>query len=114
MCHRYGVRANPEEIAIALHPGLLGSDVVPFWPESDLYPTYTVPVIRLTDDAEWELAPMEWGLLPSWWKPSARSKSRKTFQRKTFNARSETIHEKPSFRSAFKRRRCLIPGHSVL
>ena len=52
----------------------------------------------------------QWGLLPAWWKPSGKSASRNAFQRKTFNARSETVHEKPTFRSAFKTRRCLLPA----
>lgn len=44
-----------------------------------------------------------WGLIPSWAKDSS-------IGNKMFNARAETIAEKPSFREAFKRRRCLIPA----
>ena len=47
-------------------------------------------------------------MLPAWWKASAKSKSRNAFQRKCFNAKCETVHEKPSYREAFKRRRCLV------
>jgi putative SOS response-associated peptidase YedK len=43
-----------------------------------------------------------WGLIPSWAKDPA-------IGAKTFNARAETVAEKPSFRAAFKSRRCLIP-----
>jgi putative SOS response-associated peptidase YedK len=47
---------------------------------------------------------MRWGLVPSWW-----SKLLKELKLATFNARAETVAEKPFFRSAFKRSRCLIP-----
>jgi putative SOS response-associated peptidase YedK len=50
------------------------------------------------------LAPMRWGLVPSWW-----SKSLKDLKLATFNARAETVAAKPFFRGAFKRNRCLIP-----
>ena len=46
--------------------------------------------------------PARWGLIPSW------SKDDKIAQH-TFNARGETVAEKPSFRAAFKRRRCIVP-----
>jgi hypothetical protein len=51
-----------------------------------------------------ELMPMRWGLIPSWWKKKAKETPA------TFNARAETVAEKPMFRSAFKRSRCLIPA----
>ena len=47
---------------------------------------------------------MRWGLVPSWW-----SKPLKELKLATFNARAETVTEKPFFREAFKRTRCLIP-----
>jgi putative SOS response-associated peptidase YedK len=50
------------------------------------------------------LTPMRWGLVPSWW-----SKPLKEMKSATFNARAETVVEKPMFRDSFKRRRCLIP-----
>src|ERR1700730_18697474 len=50
-------------------------------------------------------APMRWGSIPSWW-----SKPLKEMNLATFNARVETITEKPMFRRAFKRTRCLIPA----
>ena len=51
-----------------------------------------------------ELVPMRWGLVPSWWKKKAKETPA------TFNARAESVAEKPMFRSAFKRNRCLIPA----
>jgi len=47
---------------------------------------------------------MRWGLVPFWW-----SKPLKELKLATFNARAETVAEKPFFREAFKRNRCLIP-----
>ncbi|WP_246719617.1 SOS response-associated peptidase family protein [Methylocystis sp. H62] len=47
---------------------------------------------------------MRWGLVPSWWKKPLRDLP------STFNARAETVAEKPMFRSAFKSRRCVIPA----
>ncbi len=50
------------------------------------------------------LVPFRWGLIPSWAKdPSIGNRM--------FNARAETIAEKPSFKEAFRKRRCLIPAH---
>ena len=50
------------------------------------------------------LVPMRWGLIPSWWKKAAKDVP------STFNARAETVADKPMFRSAFKRNRCIIPA----
>ncbi|WPL15702.1 hypothetical protein Thiowin_00616 [Thiorhodovibrio winogradskyi] len=58
---------------------------------------------RSRADIQRELASFHWGLVPSW------AKDRKLGY-KTFNARAETVAEKPSFRAAFKHRRCLIPA----
>jgi putative SOS response-associated peptidase YedK len=50
------------------------------------------------------LMPMRWGLIPRWWKKSLKELPA------TFNARSETVADKPMFRDAFRRNRCLIPA----
>ena len=54
-------------------------------------------------DSMRKLEQMRWGLVPSWW-----NKPLKELRLATFNARAETVVEKPFFRSAFKRTRCLI------
>ena len=54
-----------------------------------------------TKEREW--AHVLWGLIPSWSKDP-------TMGSRLINARSETAREKPSFRAAFKRRRCLVPA----
>jgi putative SOS response-associated peptidase YedK len=65
-------------------------------------PTQDIPIVRQTDDGR-ELAIVRWGLIPSW---SKDPKSGPLL----INARSDTVGEKPAFRSACKSRRCLIPS----
>jgi putative SOS response-associated peptidase YedK len=75
-----------------------------FDPRYNIAPTQEIAVIR-TDAAVGRriVSPMRWGLLPSWSKgpPSGPP---------MINARSETLADKPAFRTAFKSRRCLIPA----
>jgi putative SOS response-associated peptidase YedK len=61
------------------------------------------PVSVITNDARHALTPMQWGLVPPWAKDPK-------IGYKMINARAETLHEKPSFKNAYKRRRCLIPA----
>ena len=72
-------------------------------PRYNIAPTTTIDVLRLAETGL-ELVPMRWGLIPGWWKKTAKEVP------STFNARAETIAEKPMFRSAFKRTRCLVPA----
>jgi putative SOS response-associated peptidase YedK len=66
--------------------------------------TTTIDTI-LDAEARRQLRPMRWGLIPSWWQ-----KPLKDMKLATFNARAETLAEKPMFRAAFKSNRCLIPA----
>ncbi|MGJ0452788.1 MAG: SOS response-associated peptidase [Methylocystis sp.] len=72
-------------------------------PHYNIAPTTRVEVIRPAGGGN-ELVPMRWGLVPSWWKKPLNELP------STFNARAETVGEKPMFRSAFKSRRCIIPA----
>ncbi len=72
-------------------------------PRYNIAPTTQIEVIRRHDGGI-ELTPMRWGLVPLWWKKSLSELPA------TFNARAETVAEKPMFRSAFKSRRCIIPA----
>jgi len=70
----------------------------------NICPTDPVDVV-VSNDGKRTLVPMRWGLIPSWW-----SKPLKEMKVATFNARAETVAEKPMFRSAFEKTRCLIPA----
>jgi putative SOS response-associated peptidase YedK len=61
-------------------------------------------VVRLNAEGQRELVSMRWGLVPFFWKKTLKDVPA------TFNARVETVHEKPMFRDAFKKRRCVIPA----
>ena len=68
----------------------------------NIAPTQKAATVRQRDPAAGrELAMLRWGLIPSWAKDSS-------IGARTINARGDTVAEKPSFRSAFKRRRCLV------
>jgi len=69
----------------------------------NIAPTQAIAAVRLGEDGERELSAFEWGLVPSWMKERPKEKP-------MINARLETVMEKPSFRSAWKSRRCLIPA----
>lgn len=67
------------------------------WRE-EAYPTYPAPFIYL-DEGKPRCELAQFGLVPYW------AKDKKKFGLKTYNARSETVHEKPTYRSAWKERR---------
>ncbi|NMM42878.1 SOS response-associated peptidase [Rhodospirillaceae bacterium KN72] len=70
----------------------------------NIAPTQAVLAVRQEPDGP-AAFPARWGLIPSWSKdPSIGAK--------LINARAETVREKPSFKTAFQRRRCLIPADS--
>ncbi len=94
----FSIRSNLRQIGLGIVP------------DGGFYPLKPVPVIRLGEDGERGLDVCEWGLLPFWWKPSDKQPKRAAFQRQCFNARSETADTKPTYREAFKRRRCLLPA----
>jgi len=70
-------------------------------PRYNIAPTQPVATVIRDPAGHNRLEVMLWGLIPHWAKD-------RTGQAKMINARGETVHEKPSFRDAFKRRRCLI------
>lgn len=72
-------------------------------PRYNIAPTTPIEVIRPADGRA-ELGSMRWGLVPAWWKKPLSELPA------TFNARAETVAEKPMFRSAFKARRCVVPA----
>src|ERR1022692_1361585 len=70
-------------------------------PRYNIAPTQAVIVVD--DDGQRRMTTMRWGLIPSWAKDPA-------IGNRMINARAETLAEKPSFRAALKKRRCIIPA----
>src|SRR3954447_18100484 len=70
-------------------------------PRYNVAPTQTVAAVRADSSGKRQLALLRWGLIPSWAKDAKIASS-------LINARSETLAEKPAFRTALARRRCLI------
>lgn len=100
MCGRFTLRTSTESIA-DLFSGLeIDFPDDPIEPNYNVAPTHSVAAVRNQKDHN-ELAFLHWGLLPSWAKE-------KKMAARMINARSETVSEKPAFRAAFKRRRCLV------
>jgi len=75
---------------------------LPFPQSYNLAPTLQVPAVR-EQDRKRSLVTLRWGLIPHW----ARDKHIKA---STFNAREETLTQKPFFRDSFKSRRCIVPA----
>ena len=98
MCGRYTLTADADSIQLAFNLASIDGHEVPRY---NIAPSQQVAVI--TDRDPQALSYIKWGLVPSW------AKDPKIGNR-MINARSETAAEKPSFRTAFKRRRCLIPA----
>jgi putative SOS response-associated peptidase YedK len=96
MCGRYVIKSPSAKLKVKFRL----DDVPLFEPRYNVAPTQTVPAVRADDDLR-HLTMLRWGLIPSW------AKDAKIGYR-LINARSETVATKPSFRSAFKKRRCLI------
>jgi putative SOS response-associated peptidase YedK len=70
-------------------------------PNYNIAPTQSVPIV-FVEEGERRIEPMRWGLIPHWAKDLKIGYS-------TINAKSETVSEKPAFRAAFKKRRCVVP-----
>ncbi len=104
MCGRFTLRTPmnvlAEQFAILGMPSTMGPMVSRF----NIAPTQPVAIVRLASEPERprrELAMVRWGLIPGWAKDPSTSG-------RMINARAETVAEKPSFRAAFRRRRCLV------
>lgn len=96
MCGRYSLTADAEELARRFEFASDWRDLVPRY---NIAPTQQVLAVVGGDDRRAGL--MRWGLIPHW------AKERKS-GRPLINARAETVAERPAFRAAFRRRRCLV------
>ena len=72
-------------------------------PRYNIAPTMDALVVRETPAGEREAVMLRWGLVPAWAKDPAIGS-------RMFNARAEGVADKPAFRAAFRRRRCLVPA----
>ena len=98
MCGRYAIISAPE----AIRALFAYEDQPNFPPRYNVAPTQPVPIVRLMEGNR-RFALVRWGLLPAW------VKDPRTFSL-LINARGESINDKPAFRLAMRRRRCLFPA----
>lgn len=101
MCGRFTQQASWAEVHAFMQPIELSLPGEPITPAYNIAPSQPCWVLRPEGDALHALR-MRWGLLPGWAKDPKVGYS-------TFNARAESMAEKPAFRSAFRARRCLVP-----
>jgi len=100
VCGRYELHAHPAAIALAF--GLAAPpEIVPRY---NIAPMQQVPIVRINAHGARELAFVRWGLVPRWAKDPA-------IGAKMINARGETVRDKPAFRTAYRRHRCLLPAN---
>src|ERR1700756_1274001 len=98
MCGRFVITSPPAAVR-----QVFGYSEQPnFPPRHNIAPTQPIPVVIVENGAR-HFRLMRWGLVPSWVKDPRKITL-------LINARSETINEKPAFKNAMRRRRCLIPA----
>jgi putative SOS response-associated peptidase YedK len=102
MCGRF---VSPEERALERAFDLGRRDNPnPFSRRFNVFPTDTIPFLRMPSNTDrLELATGRWGMVPHWWKEAKPPKT-------SFNARLEEAADKPMWRDAFSRSRCLVPA----
>lgn len=97
MCGRYAFFASADAVR-----RWFGVSAVPdLAARYNIAPTQQVPVVREREPGRREIALLRWGLVPPWAADPA-------IGQRLINARAETLAEKPSFRAAFRRRRCVV------
>src|SRR5262245_57184414 len=99
MCGRFSLTTSIETICKRFDAIFQGAE---WHPRYNIAPAQEILTVVSDQFGTRKIVPMLWGLIPHW------SKDRKAGY-KTINARAETLKEKPSFKVAFKRQRCLIP-----
>ncbi|QXP89618.1 SOS response-associated peptidase [Methylococcus capsulatus] len=101
MCGRYTLTTAADQYKAQVKYERARAFLEKLFARYNIAPTQDVAAVRTGTDGVRELVALRWGLIPGW------SKAPKT-EYSTINARAETVAEKPAFRSAFRRRRCLI------
>ena len=100
MCGRYAANRDTGTLTEVFNIKKLPEQILE--PNYNISPTANSYVVTQDKNEERILNVMSWGLVPSWAKDNS-------MMAKMINARFETVEEKPSFRSAFIKRRCIIP-----
>ncbi|MEM6366087.1 MAG: SOS response-associated peptidase [Planctomycetota bacterium] len=112
MCGRFTLRTLPNKMIQQVFAGLDLGEIEQQTARVNIAPTQNIPVIRTeTGQAARDDGPIadlaRWGLLPPWAKELSLGA-------RMINARSETVAEKPAFRSAYRSRRCVIPADGYI
>ena len=102
MCGRYTLATDAQVLVDLFQIEHLLFDAATFAPRYNIAPSQAVPIVRLGETGR-ELLLARWGLVPHW---SREAQTRYS----TINARAETVADKPTYRDAFRRKRCLIPA----
>ena len=100
MCGRYVLHGPKSRIIV----GFSVRELPPFTPRYNIAPTTDVITILIGRSGERIARTMRWGLVPGWAKDPA-------IGAKLNNARADTIGQKPAFRNAFRRFRCILPAN---
>lgn len=103
MCGRYNLITDAEALVDFFEIDQVLFEGAELSPKYNIAPGQNVPIIRNAGYCT-ELLLARWGLVPHWSREPGTKYS-------TINARAETVAEKPSYRDAFKRKRCLIPAN---
>lgn len=99
MCGRYAMYTHPTRVRDFFN---IRGPLPNFEARYNIAPTQTAPVIVQRSEGR-QLELKSWGLVPAWSKDGKSAYA-------TFNARAETLREKPTFRDAFHKRRCVVPA----
>ena len=97
MCGLYSFRRTPQETRALFQY----QDEPDFPPRAHVSPGQPIAAVRM-DEGQRRFCLLRWGFVPSWAKEVAG--------KPLINARAETVMEKPTFRNAIRRRRCLVPA----
>ncbi|WP_291319105.1 SOS response-associated peptidase [Desulfonatronospira sp.] len=99
MCGRFGLWADSRQIAEEFSLG----EIPGFRPAYNMAPSHKIPAVGQGREGERSFARLIWGLKPHWFKQGSQDF-------KMINARADSMFDKPAFRAAARKRRCLIPA----
>jgi putative SOS response-associated peptidase YedK len=110
MCYNYSIAKTAAEIAhrynISVRPQAINPEPLFYHVNGFKYPS--LPIVYQDDiSGNMKLEFMRWGLIPGWVKGEEQAAKIRSM---TLNARADTVHQKPSFRAAFRYRPCLVPA----